>query len=201
MSKWWCEPILDIYVSIAFQWYKKLLKEWVLTPAIGHHVLLLKLMSNIHIEQGQCVLPSHLFWQLSSPHFESVNFIFTLSQSRVVTWNVLSCDKSTIELGNHSNLKRLNKSNATCKLWSFSNSMGTFSNLWHCHNRKVLSCDKSTIESGNHSNLKRLNKSNVTCKLWSFSNSMGTFSNLWHCHNRKVLSCDKSTIESGKQPN
>jgi hypothetical protein len=30
----WCEPILDIYVSIAFQWYKKLLESLGLTLAI-----------------------------------------------------------------------------------------------------------------------------------------------------------------------
>ncbi len=29
---------------------------------IGHHVFLPELVPNVHIEQGQCVLPSHLFW-------------------------------------------------------------------------------------------------------------------------------------------
>ncbi len=32
------------------------------TQGIGHHVFLPRLVPNVHIEQGQCVLPSHLFW-------------------------------------------------------------------------------------------------------------------------------------------
>jgi len=30
-----CKPILDIYISIAFQWYKELFNHWILTPAIA----------------------------------------------------------------------------------------------------------------------------------------------------------------------
>jgi hypothetical protein len=32
----WCEPILDIYISIAFQWYKKLFKPMGFDPLQSH---------------------------------------------------------------------------------------------------------------------------------------------------------------------
>jgi hypothetical protein len=68
---------------------------------------------------------------------------------------MLSCDKSTIELGKQPNLEQSEKSSST-KLWSFPNSTSRFSNLSYRYNRNVLSCDKSTIESGKHRNLEHL---------------------------------------------
>ncbi len=45
------------------------------------------------------------------------------------------------------------------KVWSFPNSIGRFSNLWHSDKWNVLSCDKSTIELGKHPNLEQPNMS------------------------------------------
>ncbi len=88
--------------------------------------------------------------------------------------NVLSYDKSTIELGQHPNSKQLDRLSCN-KLWIFPNSIGRFSNLWHSNNRNVFSFDNSTIESSKHSNSEEADKSNST-KSWSFPNSIGRFS-------------------------